>query len=608
MPDDGTVFAEISEDGKRVDVKFDYNPDDVRAAKRVPGYRFIRDSPGPLWRYPRDTTTMRMLRDEYGIRLKLGPKLIAWGRDAVQREDELKSMASADDAELTVVPKLAPKFYEWLRPYQRADAALMARTNLINACQPGLGKTAETIAAIMERGEDHFNGSHLIVAPKTSLDVVWEKELEQWTEHPIIVTSGDDSQEERRELLDLAQEFHEDGQPFFLVLNPAFVRYVKDKEAEPILVRGKRVQPMVPVYPELFGFEWNTVVFDEYHKMGLSNSKTNMFAAANDLKAEHKILLSGTPMGGKPIKLWGALHFLEPESFTSKWRWVDQWLDTSDNGYGKIIEGIRDGREDAFWEHLKPYMVRRTKAEVLKELPPKQYVDIWCEMTPKQAKQYEAMATDAELKIEEENLSATGILAEYMRLKQFAGSHQSVSKFADGTLKLYATGDSGKLPHLLRLLEERGITGEEDDKEGDEQVVIGSQFSGMVDMIHKYLEGKGIPCAKITGSVSQAHRTELVKQFQAGEVRVMVMTTTAGGVAITLDKASTVIIMDETWDPDDQEQLEDRVHRASRIHQVTIYYLRSKGTIEEYIKQVTMGKAVTNREVLDLRRQGLRAI
>jgi SNF2 family DNA or RNA helicase len=90
--------------------------------------------------------------------------------------------------------------------------------------------------------------------------------------------------------------------------------------------------------------------------------------------------------------------------------------------------------------------------------------------------------------------------------------------------------------------------------------------------------------------------------------RVLVMTTTAGGTAITLDRASTVIFLDETWNPDDQEQGEDRTHRASRIHQVMIYRIKTKNTVEEYIEKVLAMKDDINKAILDLRRQGVRSV
>ena len=109
-----------------------------------------------------------------------------------------------------------------------------------------------------------------------------------------------------------------------------------------------------------------------------------------------------------------------------------------------------------------------------------------------------------------------------------------------------------------------------------------------------------MPVVKITGGTQK--RAEVKRSFQAGEARVCVLNTKAGGVSIDLDMADSVFIMDETWNPDDQEQAEDRAHRASRIHQVTCYYLRTMGTLEQYIKEVTDAKGRINKKTLDARR------
>ncbi len=625
---DNGIHCELNPDGDRIRVTFQYDMQDVKRIKKVPGAVWFPPNKGSnktdegYWQLPRDLTSARFLREQFGDRLVLGPKVRKWGKQAKELEQRLSALSSAKDAPLPNLKKHHPKLYKWMRDYQHAGAAMMATTSCINADEPGTGKTIQTIASILERAP---NGRHLIIAPKTSLESVWGNHFEEWTDVPYIFISGDDSPEDRQECIDLCMEWVGEDLPFALILNPAFIRWIEDEDAEPEMVKGKEVKPMKPAYPELFDTEWSTIVVDEYHMMGLTNNKTNTFKAVNALQLADdglKLLLSGTPMGGKPIKMWGALHFLDPASFTSKWRWADQWLDVEEvdggrSGMHKKINGVRDEREQAFWEHLRPHMVRRTKAEILPELPPKQRVDIWCEMTASQMKQYEKFAADAELKIEEENLTATGILAEYMRLKQFADAKQKVSHMGNGDLKVLPTFDSGKLPHLLQILGERGIVptkgvprGEEKgDAEGVEQVVIFSQFSTVVDMITKWLnEVHGIRAEKITGAVSQNRRTELVEQFQNAEVRVLVISTKAGGTALTLDNASTAIIVDETWDPDDQTQAEDRVHRMSRIHQVTIYYLRSKDSIEEYIRRLVKGKRITNENILDLRRMGLKAI
>jgi SNF2 family DNA or RNA helicase len=375
--------------------------------------------------------------------------------------------------------------------------------------------------------------------------------------------------------------------------------------------------------------------------MGLNNPTTLASRALYDLKGERRWAMSGTPMGGRPLKLYGALKFIEPQEYSSKWRWAETWLEVEEQtvrvrgGAARTVReigGIQPGREDEFYAHHSRHMVRHLKSEVLPQLPPKQYVDVWCKMTPKQAKQYKQFADEAEVRIDEYNLTATGVLAEYARLKFFAtaycdvegkikrcgacsgsgvGYHGGECDACQGLgevekLKLKPTFDSGKLPYLMDKLSESGIDPKEPS--GEAVAVVGSQSVEVCEMVHRYLNEQGIPTEILTGkTVKPGERSRLVKGFQNGEFRVLVVSTLAGGVAITLDRADTVHILDETWVPDDQAQLEDRIHRASRIHQVTCFYYRTRGSIEEYIYEVTQEKAWVNNDVLDLRRNGFRA-
>jgi SNF2 family DNA or RNA helicase len=251
-------------------------------------------------------------------------------------------------------------------------------------------------------------------------------------------------------------------------------------------------------------------------------------------------------------------------------------------------------------------------------------------MTSKQKKQYDEFAARAEAVIEDQKLNALGILAEYTRLKVFADAYcdniitkevtcDACGGSEGGCAKCLYTGivtkmhpvpsaESGKLEYLLERLAEAGI--DPDDPSGDACAIVASQFKDIADMVHSYLNRKGIHAEKITGDTPGTQRAEIQKKFQEGgknSPRVVVMTTTAGGVSITLDRADTVHILDETWVPDDQEQLADRAHRASRMHQVTVYTYRSKGTVEEYIEKVNVEKAAINQQILDIRRRGFRA-
>jgi SNF2 family DNA or RNA helicase len=163
---------------------------------------------------------------------------------------------------------------------------------------------------------------------------------------------------------------------------------------------------------------------------------------------------------------------------------------------------------------------------------------------------------------------------------------------------------SGKFNWLLNFLEERGIEPNGDLSDEVHKVVVASQYTSLINMWAVSLQEKGIHCYTLTGATSDKRRAAITKDFQEhDDVRVFFINTTAGGVSITLDSADDIVLMDETWVPDEQEQVEDRVHRASNVtHNVDVWYVRSKDTIEEGIAQTNAGKALANHVVLDAQR------
>lgn len=623
MIDTAPVTAELNDKGNKVLVTFDYNPQFVKLVKQVPDATFVGPdkAEGPAWKLHRDLPTMRKLREVFGAQLQLGDKLREWGREQVAKEKNLTSMSQADDADLASEHMQAlvdgvdvNGKHLALRPYQKADIAFMSNTNVINANQPRTGKTITTIGAIIEGGMEW--GQHLILAPKASLYNVWLAGIKETYEaagldEPVVLTGA--TPKERKAAVADAKELADEGYAFWLVLNPAMARmhHVKDDD------KGNGHEELV--HGDLANIAWDSMTIDEFHLMGLSNPSTLGAKGVNYIAQEanpaRRYALSGTPMGGKPVKLWGALHFLNPEEFTSRWHWARHWLVINTNGYGSSIEGIMPGREVDFYNHLKPYLVRRTQREALPGLPPRQVVDVWCEMTTKQAEQYKVFASEAEWALQdaedEGRLSATNVLAQYTRLKQFANAYCEVYRKGDDSLRVQQTADSGKLEQLIeKLREENVIVGKGKDEEAPKCAVVFSQFNEMVDMVADALEAEGVPTAKLTGKTSDSQRTELVRQFQAqdeGAPRVMVMNTMAGGSAITLDRAETVHMLDETWVPDNQEQAENRItpttkERMERLN-IGIYYYRTKGTIEEYIATLVADKQMNNRTILDLRRR-----
>lgn len=583
------VKAEM--DGDRIILRFPFEREAYQIVERTPGRSFVpRERGGPYWTVPRDMAIMRQLRRELGKALILDDDVREWAHDMVRREKVILKVNAADTAELHRLPDVLPELHEFVsaRPYQLADIAFMAEAvNPLNANAPGLGKTVEAIGAIFEAGLDE--GAHLIVAPLTSMEPVWWYELDRWQPHAMLMSLG--SQRARHDIIMEAVHMAKVGEPFFLIVNPA-------------QLRGKDAA-------HLAATNWTTITIDEFHKCGLSNPKTKTSEILQSFKAEKKMALSGTPIGGKVEKLWAVLNWLEPETFKSKSNWIRTWLNTT-IGYGGSLEagGIKRFKLEEFNEYHAQFMVRRLREEVRTELPDKQRIDIWVEMEQEQADQYNKFAAEAELRIEEESLSAIGILAEYTRLRQFAIAKQRLVKerrnHKDGSytemVVPYPTEVSCKLPQVRRILDEHGVF----DHDGDENVIIFSQFSKVIDMMTEWIQAEGLKpteIAKITGDTKESDRPPIIRAFEDGKIKVLLMTTTAGGMSITLNNSDAIIFMDETWNPDDQVQAEDR----NRENSATIYYIRTYETIEHHVQATTVDKATVNYNILDLRRLGVRA-
>ncbi len=660
------VMVEVAANGESALVTYkdpetgkDYDPQFVKQVKRVPGARFVNKTKpeGPAWRVNLDLPTMRKLRESFGDKLGLGPQIKKWGAEQVAKEQKLAGLSDANDAKLDSVGKGLAK---WLRPYQRADVKFHAETNVLNTNQPRTGKTPTTIAGVIEANMEW--GQHLVFAPKASLRNTWERGIlhaylldqtgvegeshwdrgdylaafeEHGADAPTVLTGS--NTQEREEAIAEAVQLAKDGYAFWLVLNPYYCRMTTVRTYQGKEVTKQQILAMPPakqekvesedrlLYPQLAEVEWDSITIDEFHLMGLSNPSTQGHRGVDHIaevaQPARRYALSGTPMGGKPIKLFGALKFLNPEEFTSMWTWARHWLVINKNQYGSKIEGIMPGREEDFYNHLKPYLVRRTQKDALPGLPPKNRQDVWCEMTEAQRDQYLHFAREAEWHMEdleaEGRLVATNVLAMYTRLKQFADAYCEVSRTGRETpeglpeLKVQHTTDSGKLEQLEEKLREENVIVDEGDEDEAKCALIFTQFNPMMDALGEFLTSKGVPHKVLPSRMANRKRDAIIKEFQeqSGDnpPRVLVFNT-KGGTALTLDRAESVHVMDETWVPDDQEQAENRATpsteaKAKARTDTGIYYYRTRGTVEEHIQRYVADKALNNRTILDLRRR-----
>lgn len=600
----------------------------LAASKRVPGVSFSKAAKAQT--APLDIEVCRMLREVFGQSLVIGPDLTAWAREATVAEKALLATLDIDMSKPVPLPNVereAPAMYAAMvrRGYQTVVPLFAGIAgNYLNADQPGLGKTLETFASLIE---SQIKGHVLVIAPSTALDATWRAEVEKWMGEAGGVAYVADAVgiPKRTAIIEAALA---DTHPYvFLMVNAEMVRlkevhrcpepdcdsleFCRNPSKHKVIRQGS--------YPILHDVEWDAIIGDETHRyMTNANprarAKSQVGLGFQRLRlvdpSRGKIALSGTPMKGKPRLLWPTLHWLRPDLYGGQWRWAKHYFKTEDDAYThsgeKVTDDLRPEREEAFNRELGRMMIRRTKAELRKinpawAPPDKLYAEVWLPLSGAQARAYKAIERDAAVRLEGGTLSANGILAEMTRLRQFASA---AGKLVDGHFRPELP--SNKFGWLVdSFLAERGITGDPMTEQGTQKVVIASQFTQLINLWANALRSKGIDVHVLTGETPARARSAMQRDWQENPSgpRVMLMNTMAGGVSITLDYADDLVIMDETWVPDDQEQVEDRVHRTSRTdHQVTIWYVRSEGTIERDLAGSNVMKDERQKRSLDGRR------
>jgi SNF2 family DNA or RNA helicase len=590
-------------------------PDTPTLSKSVPGAKWSPDNPrGKCWTYPLDMGVCRALRAAFGDRLAIGPELNRWAKGQRHEEAKLAEIRNAGEAKLLNVPRYAPRIAEAManRTYQSVGAAFGARLGSFGLTdQPGLGKTIQALGAIVE-AEGAAVGAHLVFCPKVAVESVWAAEIAQWLGDRAAVYALTGTRAQREATLEAALDdacLEDRDYDVFVIGNIEMVR-IKPEKVDP--VTGERYpRPRFRTenaeYPALFDIAWDTVIVDESHRALIrkTGTPTQQRAGFTALTSGRRIALSGTPMRGKPEKLWGTLNWLRPDVYTSYWNWIGRYFKTTSNGYSNyVLDGFKRDGEERLAADLQSIMLRRTKKEVLSELPDKQYTGtylipgddqsphaIWLTLEGAQEKAYRSFSFDGALEVEGGEIIANGHLAEATRQKQLAGA---TLKLQGG--KVTPILPSVKFDWLVEKLDELGIL----EGEGDGKIVVASQFTSLLNLFASQLRSMGVALHLLTGETPDKARQAMVRDFQTtDDVRVFLLNTHAGGVAVTLDRADDLVLLDETYIPDDQEQVEDRVHRTSRMHQVTIHRLKVLDTIEEEIAWVTAAREDVTRYLLD---------
>lgn len=611
----------------------------------------------------------------------IGPELSEWAWEQRTRREDLEWIRVQEELPIPIVEKEYPRLATAMqnRSYQTIGVNFLVRARqALLADDPGLGKTLQAAGAVVEA---QTAGPCLILAPSSAAAITWPDEFDEWfPDETYYVADGDRGWREEVfaqfwedvnehptertwifcniEMVQNDRELHQKwvaksqgiwDMQYELVME-SWAHYkvsVEDGEiTDKQLIEAmkeefpdwRRVNEWLnsgkPRFAGLFDTPWSAVIVDEGHRFLPTNSsvpdkqsQTRAAAQRIPLVADGlRYVLTGTPMRGKPLNIWGSFHWLDPVQYHAYWSYVTRFWDVaqSDSGFGLDLEMNQDAVKQ-YTEDLDAMMLRRTKQEVAPFLPPKVYagthldhedpdstVGVWLDMHPKQEKAYGQMVEEAVAQLDSGQLFANGMLAEMTRCKQMAcafGDVEHVLKRAPGldfdewVATFSARFPSNKWDWIEGFLEERGIW-KPKQAWGENKVIIGSWQSNLLRMFRAQATKYGIPSLIITGAENTTARRESKAQFQApGGPRLFFLNTISGGTSLTLDAADDMIILDETWNPDDQTQLEDRIHRVSRPdHQATYWYLRSRGTIEEQIARANLGADSLQRQLMDGRR------
>ncbi|AHN84067.1 helicase [Mycobacterium phage Hawkeye] len=574
---------------------------------------------------------LRQLANRHRADLKMSDELRHW---AMAEKMRLAAIPDVNSHGLQPIPNIerqSPAMAEALksRPFQTVGIkfATTAR-NVLIADHPGLGKTLQTIGAMVEAD---VKGPILVVAaPKSAAVITWPNELRQWVPGDLVyrISSSLTAQqraEEVRKAAATATEMSKLYRRVWVVTSPNYVRFKADMDqyGNYVYEKGKKViSPVREAIPDLLDVEWSAIIVDESHKTlacGTGNRKKwSAQRVGLELlplkKGGIRIALSGTPFRGKEDNAYGTLQWLRPDLYRGFWKWAERHFVIYGDGFSQIVGEVKD--QDAFYDELKNVMIRRTKAEVVPDLPAKIYagerldpedpaspVAVWLPMEGKQKTMYNEMVKNAAANLEGGMLTANGVLAELTRLKQMACSFGQRIDNADGTDGFLPALPSNKFDYLVDFLSDRGIGNGEFDPTC--KVIVASQFTKLLNVFHDELAKLGIRAHLLTGNTPEKKRIAMQEEFQNTKIgddtpHVFLLNTIAGGASITLDAADDVVTLDETWNKDDQEQVEDRAHRISRTdHVVTIYNLRSLGTIEERIATSAFAAERSIKSIID---------
>ena len=497
----------------------------------------------------RQLADLNALAQADGAGLKLPQAAAAWLAETLDAamlggDSPWTSRLHQLDQAAALLPEPPAALQAQLRGYQIDGYAWMVRLAAagMGACladDMGLGKTVQTLGLLLQRAA---RGPALVLAP-TSVCSNWVAEAARFAPTLNVALYGEPR----------AGEDNEPGRQALLAR----------ATAGDVIVAS---YALMQIDDEAFsGPHWATLVLDE--AQALKNAATKRAKAVGQLRADFRLALSGTPVENRLADLWSIMNIVNPGLLGSATRFAER--------FAVPIERERDEPTRLRLRRLvSPFLLRRTKAQVLTDLPPRTEIIHRVEPGPEERAFLEAARRAALARVAEASLpggapgqAAFHVLAELTRLRRAA---------CDPRLVAPELGLIGAKVHEFEQLATELVAGRH-------KALVFSQFTDFLALLAERLQACGLSYQYLDGSTPAAERGKRVEAFQRGEGDLFLISLKAGGFGLNLTAADYVIIVDPWWNPAAEDQALGRAHRIGQARPVTVYRLVTAGSVEERI-------------------------